>query len=40
MKSSYENDLKNVNTRSNTNICILILNEPSGSQEVQMVHGN
>ena len=27
MKSSYEKDLKSVNTRSNLYICILILNE-------------
>ena len=34
MKSSYEKDLKSVNTRSNLYICLLILNEPAGSQEV------
>ena len=31
---SYEKDLKSVNTRSNLYICILILNQPAGSQEV------
>ena len=40
MKSSYEKDLKSVNTKSNLYICILNLKEPAGSQEVQMVHGN
>ena len=30
----YEKNLKSVNTRSNLYICILILNEPAGSQEV------
>ena len=34
MKSSYEKDLKSVNTRSNLYICILILNELASSQEV------
>ena len=34
MKSSYEKDLKSVNTRSNLYICILILIEPASSQEV------
>ena len=36
----YEKDQKSVNTRSNLYIWILILNEPAGSQEVYMVHGN
>ena len=39
MESSYEKDLKSVNIRSNLYSCILILNEPVGSQEVEMVHG-
>ena len=34
MKSSYEKDLKSVNTGSNLYICILILIEPASSQEV------
>ena len=34
MKSSYEKNLKSVNTRRNLYICILILIEPAGSQEV------
>ena len=34
MKSSYEKDLKSVNTRSNLYTCILILIEPASSQEV------
>ena len=34
MKSSYEKDLKSVNTRNNLYIGILILNEHAGSQEV------
>ena len=34
MKSSYEKDLKSVNTRSNLYICILILIEPASSQKV------
>ena len=34
MKSSYEKDLKSVNTRSNLYIGILILNERASSQEV------
>ena len=34
MESSYEKDLKSVNTRSNLYTCILILNEPARSQEV------
>ena len=33
MKSSYEKDLKSVNTRSDLYIYILILNEPANSQE-------
>ena len=37
MKSSYEKDLKSVNTRSNLYICILILNEPAGSQEYMKI---
>ena len=36
MKSSYEKDLKSANTRSKLYICILILNEPAGSQEVHI----
>ena len=32
MKSSYEKDMKSVNTRTNLYICILI--EPASSQEV------
>ena len=36
MKSSYEKDLKSVNTRSNLYICILI--EPASSQDV--LNGN
>ena len=34
MKSSYEKDLKSVNTRSNLYISILILNETASSKEV------
>ena len=34
MKSSYEKDLKSVNTSSNLYICILILIETASSQEV------
>ena len=34
MKSSYEKDLKSVNTKSNLYINILILIEPASSQEV------
>ena len=34
MKSSYEKDLKSVNTRSNLDTCILILIEPASSQEI------
>ena len=34
MKSSYEKDLKSVNTKNNLYICILVLNEPASSQEV------
>ena len=36
VKSSCENDLKSVNTRSNLYIYILILNERAGSKEVDL----
>ena len=40
MKSSYEKDLKSVNTGSHLYICILIVNEPASSQEVLNVTCN